>query len=217
MLNELQRRLASIYRLDGTPDISDFLIDDGDVEALAPMPARFGSLAEKVLIHEDDEDVSVGVYVADDVLQRLGKANPLEDLSDSALGDLWLVIEGISHFNYIAFNAARDNPVSLMELELQAEIDKYVATLELAIEQGYGDCAVGLRERLFGAARFDEALDAVERERYERANHYASRFCNALSLYRGAEHYRHLARLRDFYRLGQADKVSHIHSLMLAG
>ena len=37
-----------------------------------------------------------------------------------------LALEGVSHFLYLIWNASFDRSVTLLEMELQAEIDKFV-------------------------------------------------------------------------------------------
>ncbi len=56
------------------------------------------------------------------------KSSPLVRLNESNVADYWTALEGVSHFHYFAWNAGHDKPVTLLELELQAEIDKYVAS-----------------------------------------------------------------------------------------
>ena len=70
------------------------------------------------------------------MLGRLDSADPLNSLEASQLDDLWKVLEGISHFNYLVLRAADDRSVTLLELELQAEVDKFVGTYLLLLEQG---------------------------------------------------------------------------------
>ena len=57
-------------------------------------------------------------------------------LNENNVADYWTALEGVSHFTYYAWNAARDKPVSLFELELQAEVDKFVTTGILLREHG---------------------------------------------------------------------------------
>ncbi|MFM9469853.1 hypothetical protein ACKI1K_44875, partial [Streptomyces scabiei] len=61
-----------------------------------------------------------------------------------------------------------------MELELQAEVDKYVSCL-LATEAAPAQ-SEALRHRLFGEALYDSDLDHDERSRYAAANDNANRY-----------------------------------------
>lgn len=215
MLEQLQQRHSELYRLDHDFAINDYLITgqnalDG-VDSV-DNAERIRRIPEKVLICEQDDAVELGVVFHDDVLSRLAAANPLEDLSDDSLSDLWLALEGVSHFNYLVFNASRDKQVSLLELELQAEVDKFVGTLFIAAEQGYQGIDRALYERLFEETRFDEHLNKDERERYTVASRYAGYFCQALLRRHRSDYANSLTELRDFFRLDQPAKVSHIHT-----
>jgi hypothetical protein len=98
-------------------------------------------------------------------------------------------------------------PVSALELELQAEVDKYV-TCVLA-----GDAAptasAAWRARLYDQCTFEVDLDADERDRYQVANDNARRY--AASLERRYVARRAIpdmfAELRRFYRLPLGGKL----------
>ena len=109
-------------------------------------------------------------------------------------------------------NSSRSRVVSLLELELQAEIDKYVSTFFLALAQEDSELAIKLHGWLFDRVRFNPALNDEQRERYETANNYAARFCHGLRQRLSRDHREGLSELRHFYRLSQRDKISHIHA-----
>ena len=143
------------------------------------------------------------------------RAGRLDDvvLGFDNLADYLTVAEGVSHFVYVAWNAAFDKPVTLLELELQAEIDKYVLCAWLLREQGAGRFPRELHRALFERVRIDPA--AGDRAGlYEAASWYAQRFCGrvARSLARGTRTAMRelLTELRRFYRLGNARKLRYI-------
>jgi hypothetical protein len=97
--------------------------------------------------------------------------------------------------------------VSLFELELQAEVDKFVTTGMLLREQT-GREPSGLHGWLFDWPTLAVELDEEERARYRRANRYAAKYCSRLSpAADGAAIQRDL---RHFYRLSQSSKLAHI-------
>jgi hypothetical protein len=106
-----------------------------------------------------DEGLSLSLYLDADMLDRLESANPLDKLRAESLDDLWKAMEGISHFNCMVWKATQDRSVSLLELELQGEIDKYVGTALLAQEQA----DMGLLNSLHGCLRpkADLCLDSI--------------------------------------------------------
>ena len=119
MLGRLQQQLNDTYQIDSGYDVRDFLITDPHLaNALGGDTART-SAGETLLIAEDDDGLSMSLYLEDQVLARLGSGNPIDALQKDQLDDLCKVIEGLSHFNYVAWRASRDRSVSLLELELQ--------------------------------------------------------------------------------------------------
>ena len=93
-----------------------------------------------------------------------------------------------------------------LELELQAEVDKFVCCCCWSRAARHRRCAGAL----YGGVSFADDLDDDERERYRTANHEASRYAGALERRFAARTGALLAELRRFYRLGLADKLSHI-------
>ena len=148
----------------------------------------------------------------DDLLGRLESARPLDRLRAELLDDLWKVLEGVSHFNCVAWKAAQDRTVTLLELELQGEIDKFVGTVLLALGQDDAELSRRVHGWLFDDVRYHDELNGEQLDRYRSANDYAARYCHRLrrQLLRNPE--RTLEELRQFYRLQLSDKISHIHS-----
>jgi len=125
-----------------------------------------------------------------------------------------VALEGVSHFLYVIWNAGLSKSVTQFELEMQAEVDKYVSSLMLHLEYA-GSVPHNLVPQLFGEPAFDEALSESELELYRHANHYAARYCQRLE-----DRFAHdfaspelLEEVRRFYRLSQVEKVSSINAL----
>lgn len=212
MLAHFQTLLADIYRLDVTYDIEDFVITDPRIAALLDSGGR--SAEEKLLIAEGDGQAEVSLYLEASVVERLMAHNPLRRLDEANLADFWTVLEGVSHFAYYAWNAALEKPVRLLEMELQAEVDKFIATAVLLGRQGERTPA-GLHQWLFDVPRFDGRLAPDELERYRLANRYAGKYCLKLApdLEDGALDGTLRDELHRFYRLTQPSKIRHIESL----
>jgi hypothetical protein len=104
--------------------------------------------------------------------------------------------------------------VSQLELETQAEVDKYVATLFLLGEQTAGRFPARLHQWLFERTAFDRNLDAAELHRYRTANGYAARYCRRLEerflKRRNPALESFLREIRCFYRLGTQSKLRRI-------
>lgn len=115
--------------------------------------------------------------------------------------------EGISHFVYFIFcGEMQARAVSQVELELQAEIDKF---LLLRVVCGLGGPA--LREALFDRFELGPHLSEVQRDRYLVANRAARRYARWIDhvLTRGQAP-RALRDARDLYRMPFAAKLEHI-------
>jgi hypothetical protein len=212
MLAQLQQRLNHIYQTGAAYDVRDFLITDVATAERLGKSSMLPGTEETLLLAEQGGELAVSLYLSAELLTRLEARDPMARLEAGALADLWKVVEGISHFNYVAWKASQDREVSLFELELQAEIDKFVSTAQLASEQGDADLARNLHRWLFDDVRFCAGLDARQEDRYRSANDYAARFCRGLGVAVAARDDDVLAELRRFYRLPMTDKISHIHS-----
>jgi len=210
-LTSLQSAMAEIYDLPVTPDVCDFLLTD---------PARLARTGvarpadEQLIVAEEGDTLSMALYIDAAVLERLGRHDPFAGLTHENLADYLTAAEGVSHFVYVAWNTGHDKPVTLLELELQAEVDKYVLCVWLLRAQGDGRVPRELHRALFERARVDPVAAAGRIGMYHTASRYAARFCGHVATL--LERKRHgvtrdvLAELRRFYRFGNVRKLRHI-------
>ena len=211
-LDRMQLRLETIYEVDLADRVVDFLITDPDVACVLDTSVNARQSREKLLVQEDGDDLRVGLYLDRDVVDRLQRDDPSRGLHNENLDTFCLAMEGVSHFLYVAYNAKYERAVSLMELELQAEVDKYVCIASLLNEQGQGYKDRRLRTWLFEDVSYDKELDARQLYRYQQANSYAARYCEWLSCqYPGRRrNCDMLNELRRFYRKTQGQKMHRI-------
>jgi len=212
MLSALQKHLCNIYQVEPSHDVSDFLVTDPSLAKILAGEALIPDTDESVLLAQDDDGMALSVYLDSQMLDRLDRDNPMQALKISRLNDLWTVLEGISHFNYLVWSAGRDRSVTLLELEMQAEVDKFVSTWLMAQDQDECKFANRLHGWLFDRVSFKPELSEGEHERYKTANDYAARYCHGLVQRLHDDCNKTLYELRDFYRLTQTNKISHIHS-----
>ncbi len=207
LLRAIQGGLESLYRVTTELDVGDFLIDDAErrTVSLTRTPG------EQLLLHEADGVVSVGLYVDDEALDRLRRRDPRVRLDDDNLADFMLALEGVSHFVYVASRARVERAVSAVELELQAEVDKWAVALLVTWDQR-GAPPADLRARLFRRVRLLPDLSAEEHDRYALANEAANGY--AASLEARFVHRRAVDELREelrrFYQEGLAGKLGRI-------
>lgn len=206
----LQQLVHRIYDVE-VEDVTPFVLTDaGTAEALGA--ARH--TPESLLISEHQGDVRLTLYLDARMLQRLMKRDPRRCLDGDNLDDFCALLEGVSHFVYLAHNARHDRPVTQLEMELQAEIDKFVTSLYLLRRQSGTTAGRGLLGSLFGSVRLRPRLDLIQRRRYQLAHELASRYCEALQgtyLLSGRPGGL-VNELRRFYRLLQPQKIRHIES-----
>jgi hypothetical protein len=213
LLREMQSLLTGLYDAPVEHDVHDYLITDGAQAAALQDSAEPPPTDEQLLIAETEDGVAIGLYLDATVLERLSAHCPLRALDDGNLADYCTALEGVSHFHYVTWSARCERHVSLLELELQGEVDKYASALSLLLAQREGRFPTELFRRLFEGTRLLPHLDAAERSRYSEAHRCAARFCQRLEerflRRRQARPAALLAELRSFYRLGQHAKLRH--------
>jgi hypothetical protein len=180
----VQAGLERVYRLDRVADVSDYV-----------HPGGLGEREAVFLRQCDDGTVEVSVQ-----LPQLGVASRLDTLCQ--------IIEGVSHFVYVAERARADRAATRLELELQAEVDKWVV---LAASMSAFDVArsAALRSRLYERVTFAHDGTSELGERYRVANDVAHRFVRRLEgRYLGQGRFGALrAELRTFFHVGQEEKL----------
>jgi predicted GNAT superfamily acetyltransferase len=217
VLRELQTLLGRINDVESCHDVYDFLITDRAELSRWHAAAAASGTPEALLVEEEDGGVNLALFLDAELLRRLAASAPFERLDDDNLEDFCTALEGVSHFSCVTWCAARARPVSVLVLEMQAEIDKYAASVLLAGTQRGGGLARGLHARLFEHVRFRDDLADDARRVYDRANRYAARFCRRLEdrflRPRRARVAEMLAELRQFYRLDDAAKLRAVEAV----
>jgi hypothetical protein len=206
ILTRLQLGLEALYRVETRLDVEAFVIDEQQREAQREQSGVARAPREQLLVRESDEELSMALFVDAKALENLEVHDPASGLHAANFADFCVALEGVSHFVYLALCAAGERRVSALELELQAEVDKFACCVLLDPD------ADDLRRRLFRDVRFAEDLEPHERERYQTANDEANRYAGALERQYVAEDRLGdmLADLRRFYRLSLRDKLAHI-------
>jgi len=212
VLRGLQSLLGRLYDVELGYDVYDFLVTDRRALAAADDSARYRP-EEELLLAETADGAGVSLYIDPQLLKRLECADPLGALTEDNLADYCTALEGVSHFVYAMWRLGRDAPVSLLELETQAEVDKYAATVFLIADQQGGTFPSQVHPRLFDRVRFDERLEPEQYDRYRTAHRCAAQYCRRLErrfVQRGQARIEALLReLRKFYRLGSTAKLRH--------
>jgi hypothetical protein len=191
-LVRVQRQIEAFYELEPAPVITPFVrVDTEDAR-------------EQLLVRQSGEEVDIVVVLSRaSVAALLAKDRVIE--LDAYLG----AIEGISHFIHLAERARTELHTTLLELELQAEVDKF------AILAGERDDPtpldlVHLHRRLYEDVSFLHASASERGQRYRLANDLAARLWSQLIRKGPAAHHRGM--LKRFYRASQAEKISMVRA-----
>ena len=187
----VQAALERLYRLDRVANVEDFVRDaaTGEREAL-------------LLRQGADGDLEVSVMLP--ALPDLGE--------DLGLDTLCQIIEGVSHFVYVVERARVGRGATQLELELQAEVDKWVV-LAASMRSFDARGSAKLRARLYEDFVFlhDGRSDAEREvaERYRVANDAAHGFVRRLERqFVGPARFGELhAELWRFFHIGQEGKL----------
>ena len=212
-LEALQLGLERLYDIHLDYRVEDFVITDPVLARELEGNPEARPTAEKLLVRQHEDGLDLTLYLDAELLERLEAIGPHGEPGSGELADYCTVLEGVSHFLYLAWNAGHGREVTPLELELQAEVDKYVVSAR-RLRRHDRHAPAHLHRWLFANAAFAEELERPELERYRDASRYAGRYCRQLAeryLGRAATDNEGLLRdLRRFYRLPLHHKIRHI-------
>jgi len=214
-LSRLQNGLQDIYELDIAHNVDDFLITSKVLAERLESNRHSTGAKEKLLVHEDEEGLNLSLFIDKNVLNRFARHDPFKHLDHRNMEAFCLALEGISHFIYLVWNAGHDRSVTLLEMELQAEVDKFIMLMNCLDEQSNLPPPGRLIQVLFENSRYREDLSREELQRYREANFHARKYCKSLEnrFLRNGNKRGLLGELRRFYRLRKRDKLERISRL----
>lgn len=210
-LGFLQRELEHIYGVEA-PRVELFLVGSDAARAAGHAPRA----PEELLVVEEDDGVSLGLYLSPGVVAAAAGADPHDPrprlTARGALRGVACAAEGVSHFVYLATRAAAGGRVSLLELEVQAEVDKFALLVLHLWRRGLRRMSPALRRRLFERVRYHGFLAAEERARYEEANRLGGGYARWLEgrFVEEADIEGLLRELRRTYRRAGGEKLAYL-------
>ena len=211
-LSQIQAHLQGIYELEMEHCISDYLITSR--ERLDRRYHQAIKSSESLLLFQEEDALHLSVYLENEVLANLKFDEAGLDLHQGNIQDFCLALEGTSHFVYLIWNATFERCVTRMEMELQAEIDKFIVLSRCARNRSDHVVPGQLRRLLFESVNYHETLTDQEIQRYRDANFYADKYCWLLesrNLLNKGQQQELLKELRRFYRLNLEDKLRRIN------
>ncbi len=129
---------------------------------------------EVLLVRQGDEELEVSLFLP----ARLASGT----WETFSLDERCQVVEGASHFLTICARARADRTTTQLELELQAEVDKWLILSNGGRLDHEADAL--LRDALYDptySLSFVHAANTTEGERYRLANNVAARFVHKLT------------------------------------
>jgi len=167
-LESLFRGLEALYQIQTGLDVAELLLP----------PQEHGARETLYLRDDGSGALEVGLSFDRATLDHLS-ANTLDEaLTDEGLGATLPVLEGLSHLVYVAEAARRERPVSGLELETQAEVDKLAICLLHRWPPSRAEYR-DLVDRLYHRFEFT-TFGQMHRARYESANRLAAQFARHL-------------------------------------
>ena len=116
MIESIQKKIEDIYRLPLFPKVHQYLLS----------PAQFQlysmRLDQPQVTYMDDEgDPSIGIYLGKKVFKTITRNNRVFSFQDFCV-----VAEEVSYFIYLLWSKCNGKKINLLDLEIQAEIDKFL-------------------------------------------------------------------------------------------
>jgi hypothetical protein len=179
LARRIQERIETFYGLEPGPHIGDFVRSNGD------------GARESLVVRQGSDGIELMLFVP-------------ELSGPSSLDERMQLVEGVSHFVYLAERARVGLQVTVLELELQAEVDKFVL-LAFDGTRPSLDAAEGICHALFRRVRYVHAAGTESGERYRLANDLAARISKRVFGTRARSEARRW--LMRFYRSGQTEKI----------
>ena len=221
LLERLQGVIERTYDLEtGVSEIGRFVIGDAGYRRLYGGDAAAGRVVSKVwsascgartLVRAQHDDLAVCVYYPDDLIECLERNDPTRRLDDGNVDAFVTLVEELDHFLVIAERWRLNGVLSLLDLELHANVTKYLM-LKLFVGRMRGAARLGaadtewVRYHLFEKSDFAEPDDEI-RSRYRDASRLAARYVRRLDSLPAPGR---PAELRRFHRLSPQAKIAAI-------
>jgi len=190
VLSQVSSRLKKINGIEHSWQVEDFVMPTESENTL--------------LISERGEDADLAVCLQRDLLEELRGLSLPHDFSLQVFPRVSLLVEEISHFHFYCVNASQQRKISALEMEVQAEVDKFafaVDCLEELNQKNFEDQIFGL---LFDELHLGSWVKEDEKARYQEAHRIARAFCRKLLRSSGDR----AAMIQEYYRLPSEERLN---------
>lgn len=162
-LRQIQVELEQLNGIENPHDVRDFV--------------RLNESENALVVREEGDDAEVAVLLHDALVQSYEGASFPNDFEFSQLADLSIIIEELSHFCLYCAKATNDRSLSPIEMEVQAEVDKFALALRWLEAENEEALKHRIYEQIFENYHFREELSDRARLRYQEAHLIAKNFC----------------------------------------
>lgn len=210
-LKTLQKSLQRRYDVSVPYCVSEFVSHNSD--HVQSSTGASPDTPEMLLFRQSGDNLDITLFLdavlLDELEEEQHRFHLGGHLSGKRFDNCCIVLEGVSHFLYLTWNAHHDRQVRLIDIELQAEVDKFIYA---ALDTHNNESTTRLIKRLYGDVSYRSGLSPELKHRYEKANTLAKLYCDWLSNNFSLQTpNRELsAELARFYRLNGDAKQSHI-------
>jgi len=216
LLKRIQQQFEKIYYLPQDLSIENFLINQEMLERLKERQHTLSSSLNRkglMLLFPEGDELRLAVYLHDQVIDNLNTHNPFLGLNDKNIHAFCIMVEEVSHFLYTTWKARHGIQITKLELELQAEVDKFIICTLYCLNHEARINSLSLKEFLFETFSLEKDLPLESKNRYSTATKLALHYCHFLEnrFIKKAHFSQMLEETRGFYRLGQSGKISHIN------
>ena len=208
IVEETYQLLMALYNFDPKLKISDYLIDEQ--KSIAATKINHAGLQDEVFyIQQNGSEFDLGLYLNPDFIEILDNTkHPQRHVNKFSC-----VVEGISHFLTFCHRAQNGKSISALELELQAEVDKFLLLHLYALKNEH-EASPEFFDWQFDDVFYVENLSEELKDRYRSANQLAAHFCNRLrkKCFYPRNMHELLKEIRPFFHANLSEKVSMILS-----
>lgn len=204
LIQSIENDLLNFYLIENQASAADYVLSESEAG-----PSIFKILEQQgvdrnraaTLFHIHDR-LDIIIYLSKKIRLDLEKKPPLAKLCNENLDAFCAIAEEVSHFHFIVNRIRTGQPFSLLEMEWQGEIDRFLSSSSLLKKQSGYDHAKHLLNIFYSKASF-QCHNSLN-ERYADASHFAQKFISQ-SLATNNKH-----TLRTLYKKGWIEKIDRI-------
>jgi len=190
MIHLLQKKIEEIYRLNRCPEVNQYLLSPKEFK-------KFSKTSDnpQVIYVDEGNDATLGVYFGKRIFKRIKNKVKIFTLQDFCV-----MTEEISHFIYLVWSKSNGKKITLLDLEIQAEVDKYLLATSFFSSKN------DVFSNIFGRFMLRKNLGKEEQSRYIEATRLGKKLA-ATWRKRKISNKEKMGWLRHFYRQNPANRI----------